>query len=117
MRSQNVVLVGPRIFQYDQRVRARMRLALASIDSAANGRLAIVVQYQVRVSTRAVEPALDLPLRFCDRCAHGMLSGQAVGVSRCAGDAGLALQTLAQLDIGLPHVFAQDVSAGGLVLG
>ncbi len=68
------------------------------------------------MSTRAVEPALNSALRFRDRRAHGMFSGRAVGVGRRAGNAAFPLQALAQLLIGLPHVLAQNVSAGGLVL-
>src|ERR1039458_2991941 len=111
-------MVGPGVFQYDQRVRARTRLVLATIarDSAANRSRAVIVQHQGGMSTRAAEPALDSVLRFCDRGAHGMLSGRAVGVGRRAGNAAFPLQALAQLIVGLSHMLAQNVSAGGLVL-
>ena len=93
-----------------------MRLVLATIHGAAKRILAIVVQNQVGMSARAVEPALDSSLRLCNRGAHRVLSGGAVGVSRRAGDVAFLLQTLAQLLIGLPNMLAQNVSAGGLVL-
>src|SRR5208282_1800175 len=68
------------------------------------------------MSTGAVEPALDSVLRLCDGCAHGVLSRRAVGVGRRTGNARLPLQSLAQLIIGLSHMLAQNVPAGGLVL-
>ena len=68
------------------------------------------------MSSRAIQPALDAVLRLGDGCAHGMLSGGAVGVGGRARNAAFPLQTLAQLIIGLSHMFTQNVSAGGLVL-
>src|ERR1019366_2187860 len=97
-------------------MRARTRLVLATIDGAANRSLAVVVQHQVGMSTGAAEPALDSVLRFCDRRAHGMLGGRAVGVGRRAGNVGFPFQALAQLLIGLSNMLAQNVPAGGLVL-
>src|SRR5882762_8577360 len=112
-------MVGPGVFQVvfknDQRVRARMRLVLATIHGATNRSLAIVVQNQIGMSPWAVEPVLDSFLRLCDCRAHCMLGSRAVRVSRCAGDMALPLQTLAQLLIGLPHMLAQNMAAGGLV--
>src|SRR4029077_7000535 len=93
-----------------------MRLVLATIHGAAKRILAIVVQNQVGMSARAVEPALDSSLRLCNRGAHRVLSGGAVRVCRRAGDVAFLVQTLAQLRIGLRHMLAQNVSAGGLVL-
>src|SRR5271170_982479 len=100
-------MVGPRIFKYDQRVRARTGMDLTPIHSAANRVFTIVVQYQVRMPARAAEPVLDFALRLCDRRAHGMLGGGTVGIGRRAGNVALPLQTLAQLLFSLSHVFAQ----------
>src|ERR1700686_1762606 len=68
------------------------------------------------MSTRAIEPTLDSPLRLCNRRSHCVLCGRAVGVSRRAGDVSFLLQSLAQLRIGLPNMLAQNVAASGLVV-
>ena len=93
-----------------------MRSALATIDGAADRAIAVVVEHQVRMSTRSAQPALDSILRRGDRSAHSTLGGRTVGISRRARNARLALQSLAQLVVSLSHVLAQDVPARSLVL-
>src|ERR1700686_967446 len=97
-------------------MRARMRVVLAAIDGSAYRNRAVVVEHQVRMASRAAQPALNSGLRFGDGGSHGVLRGVAVGVCRSAGDAGLALHSLAQFVVSLPHMLAQNVSAGSLVL-
>src|ERR1700690_293155 len=95
---------------------ARMRLVLATVDGAADGGRAVVVEHQVGMAAGAVQPALDPVLRCRDGCAHGSLSGLAVGVGRRAGDAALPFQAFAQLAVGLAYMLAENVAAGGFVL-
>src|ERR1700692_565915 len=95
---------------------ARVRLGLAAIDGSPDRSRAVVVEYQVRMASLTVQPALYPGLRCGDGISHGTFRSGAVGVCRGAGDAGLASYSLAQFVVSLPHMLAQNVSAGSLVL-
>src|ERR1700686_1428579 len=97
-------------------MRARLRVVLAAIDGSPYRNRAVVVEHQVRVPSRAAQPALNAILRFGDRGSYGVFRGGAVGVCRSAGDVGLALHSLAQFVVSLPHMLSQNGSAGSLVL-
>src|ERR1700678_557705 len=93
-----------------------MRLRFAAVDGAPDRRRTVVVEHQIGVAARAVQPALDTILRCCDGRAHGSFSGLPVGVGRSAGYAALSLHALAQLIVGLADVLAENMAAGGFVL-
>src|ERR1700678_1922667 len=93
-----------------------MRLAFAAVDGAPHRGRTVVVDHQVGMAARAVQPALDTLLRSCESRAHGSFSGLAVGVGGSAGDAAFPFHALAQLIISLPHVLAENVAAGGFIL-
>src|SRR5580692_4751320 len=90
-------------------------MVFSAIHAAADRNVAIIVQYQVWMSPRLAEPALDLPLRLCDRRTDDMFGGGAVCIGRSAGDVTFPLEALAQLLLGLSHMLAQNMSAMGLV--
>src|ERR1700674_2735513 len=96
-------------------MRARVRVVLAAIDGSPYRNRAVIVEHQVRMASRAAQPALNAVLRFGHGGSNGMFRGGTVGVCRSAGGAGLALHSLAQFVVSLPHMLAQNVSAGSLV--
>src|SRR5580700_3225806 len=91
-------------------------MVFSAIHAAADRNVAIIVQYQIWMSPRLAEPALDLPLRLCDRRTDDMLGGGAVGIGRGASDITFPLEALPELLLSLSHMFAQNVSAMSLVL-
>jgi hypothetical protein len=75
-----------------------------------------IIQHQVRVPARAVQPALDSRLSFLQNRSHHVLGNLAVGVGRCGRDIRFMIQAISQLTIRSAHVTAQCVSTGRLVL-
>ena len=75
-----------------------------------------IIQYQVRVPARPIQPPLDSGLSFLQNRSHHVLSSLAVGVRRCGRDVRFLVQAISQLTIASAHVTAQCVSTRRLVL-
>ncbi len=84
---------------------------------AAERAIAVIVDYEIGMTSRAAQPTIDALAILLERDAYGGFSGGAIGPGGGGADIALAAKTLAQLVVGTADVFAQGVAAGGFVLG
>ena len=98
----------------------RTRFSLIGVTSQGAtdrvGRVSIIIDYQVRMPSRAVEPAVNFLVVLFDRRTDGPLGGFAIAPGRGSRDVALVTESLPKFSIRASNVFAKRVAAPGFVL-
>jgi hypothetical protein len=99
-------------------MRTRLGLIGIAIQCATDrvGRVSIIIDHQIRMPYRAVEPAVDLLPVLFDRRANCALGTFAICPRRCGGDIALVTESLSKFSVGASNVFAERVAARRFIL-
>ena len=95
-------------------MRAGKRLRLIPAHASTERRVAIVIEYQIGMTARTVQPGIYPALAFVDGGGDGHLRGIAIGVGGI-GRYRFFVEALPQLSVRLTDMTLERVSAAGFV--
>jgi hypothetical protein len=76
----------------------------------------VIIDYQVWMSPRSVQPAINFVTILLEGDAHGTFGGLAIAPGGCGANISLVAQTVAKFIVAAADVFAERVPARGFVL-